>query len=152
MLTDGKLTQANVHTLIMHALYNISEAPADGSSPPDAVRVDGIVFDYGFNPERLADTREDLLAMFAEIDPRYFNENGFSFLFLGFDKDEKEWTSTSMTEGTAHGFKYVESFLCLALAQGLAKYTFPRALWRLLPGGAPFVELSRTTFPVTLEA
>lgn len=94
MITDGKLTQDNVLKIVRHALYDPSEAPSDGSNPPDAVCIDGIVSDFGFQPTRMEETRADVVAMMDQVSPLYFEPSGQSFLFLGFDKDGNVWTHT----------------------------------------------------------
>lgn len=145
-----KLTRDNVRRLVMHALFKPEEAPADGSNPPNAVCTDGIKSDFGFHPVRVHETRAELIEMIGELEPEFLQEDGFSFLFLGFHSAGGMWALDPATG--VNDWSAMEGLFCLAQALGHARYTLDRPMWLALPGGAPFVRFSVVALPATLEA
>jgi len=148
-MKEYKLTRDNARRLVMHALFKMEEAPKDGSPPPNAVCVDGIKADFGFHPERLQETRDEVLAMIPELEEEFMTEDGFSFLFLAWRNDGTTWAM--LPDGTCD-WSVLEGFFCLAQALGHARYALDRPLWIALPGGAPFIRFSTVALPATLEA
>ena len=123
-----KLTPQNVQDLTKNALYAEEEIPEDGKPPENAVIVEGLVRKFGFHPERLEKTRDDVKSMLAEL-PDKFKE-GWSFLNMCTTKDGELWTGD-------HGT--MESLVVLAIGLGLADYPFPREMWKMLPGSVPYI-------------
>ena len=155
-MKQHKLTTSNVMRLICHALHKESEAIGRGADgeflpPENAVMVTGFANDYGFHPERLEETRAEVIGMMDELEPEYFEQDGFTVLFLGFRNDDTTW---AMREA-GPDWGIIEAFTALAVGLGLARIGPDRALWRSLPGGAPMVRFSKvplSALPVTLEA
>lgn len=124
------LTADKVKELVMTALYDQSECPADGSPPEGAVLANGIVTQFGFKPEKLLPLKPQVAEMILELDPKFRREGGASFFMLMLDKDGNQWGEEL----------HAEAFYCLAAALGLAIIPLPKPLWFILPGGAPYMQ------------
>jgi hypothetical protein len=124
-----KLTPENVHDLANSALYTTEEISGE-KSPEGAVIVKGLVHNFGFHPERLEQTRENVKDMLAQL-PDEFKE-GWSFLNMCVDRNGDLWTGDHAT---------MELLVVLAIGLELASYCAPREFWSVLPGGVPYIAI-----------
>lgn len=127
------ISSQEIRSMFMDSLFKPEELPASGT--PDEgtfVRVEGIVGGFGFHPERVKTHAPRLKEIIAELDPNFLV--GWTFLNLPFDKNGNQWGE----QPTAN------EFMCLSMANGLARYQFPREMWEVLPGGVPYVQFTAT--------
>lgn len=116
-----------VEKLIKRCLFE------DGANTDSAVISEGIVRNFGFNPEEL--NKPDVQAKLEEIIqllPVQFHTgggDGWTFLNLPTTADGTQWGDQA----------HAEELLCLAQALGMAGYCLPRDMWNILPGGVPYV-------------
>lgn len=101
----------------------------------DHVVIEGLTKAVAFHPERLEPLREQVRAWLRELPLEFFPESmggggGWSFLQMPFKRDGNHWGEHSDCE----------RLLQLAVGLGEARYLAPRSLWRLLPGGLPYVQ------------
>ena len=124
---SSPLTSAAVTDVLTSLLYQ--DAPTDLSG---AVMVHGIVTNYGFDPAKVAAAKPRVAAMIKELHSSFHRTGGggMSFLNLCMDKNGRQWT----------GLHQVQEQLCaIAIAVGLAQWCVPQEMWKLMPGGMPYV-------------
>lgn len=124
-----KLTSQVVDDMMLKCLFGDSE------QVEKPIMVEGIARNFGFHPARIAEHRDEIKAMLAEL-PDAFQATkggGWSFLNACLDRHDVQWTGLHMI---------MESLFCLGIAAGLARWTLPRHLWHVFPGGMPYVTLT----------
>lgn len=126
MGTESASPAQRVSELFRECLFEDDEAR------DDAVLAEGVTINAGFHPARLAAARERLVALLREIvtDDFLVQGRGASLLALCEARDGQQWGEQ----------RNCQELLLLALASGLATYTFPRLLWGGLLGGVPWVQ------------
>lgn len=100
------------------------------STKPTAIRVQGIVMNYCFDPDRLSNRREEIIQLLNEL-PETFRESGgggWSFLMSCKDKHENHWGEHPS----------MEELMCLGIAIDKVVFAIPREMWQILPGGMPY--------------
>lgn len=100
----------------------------DGEDTSNHIKVEGIVQNFGFHPQRLEDKRELITAILAEL-PAVFKE-GYTFLNICETKNGELWSGSH---------ERCEQLVVLAIGLGLMDYCFPREMWLILPGSMPYV-------------
>ena len=121
------LTSEKVNTIFKDCLFYKSEI-IDGKPIVEPVIAEGIRCAYGFNPERVNGYSNEIGELIDEL-PLTFRE-GWSFLNMCHDKDERLWTGSHET---------MEQLLVLGLATKKLSYCFERKMWSDLPGGMPYI-------------
>lgn len=119
------LTSENVELVLKDTLYS------DGENTDNAVFVEGIVGEYGFNPDKLNLYKDNIISMLSEL-PEEFNEKiggGWSFVNACVDRNGTQWTSFHQS---------MEQLFCLGMAIDKVKCLMPREMWQLMPGGMPY--------------
>lgn len=108
------------------------EEVVDGK-PIGEVRVaDGVMNTMGFHAGRIDGYKSEVRSMLDDL-PEQFHEKsggGWSFLNACSTKDGTLWTGEH---------RVVDQLFCLGLALGMVAYNAPRAMWKMLPGGMPFI-------------
>jgi len=124
--TEIVLTPAVVDRLMGHCLYGEGR-PADG-----AILVQGIVRNFGFDRDRIAESLPEIERLIGELPPPFLMSEGggWSFLNLCQDRHDQQWTGSHAT---------MEALCCLAIAAERAAWLLPREMWGLLPGSMPYV-------------
>lgn len=120
-----KLTSDNVEVIFADCLFN------DGEDASNAVKVEGIVSNFGLHPERLKVHEEEIYSMLKQL-PKPFQKDGgggWSFLNACNDKDDNQWTGLQMT---------MEQLVVLGIAVGRVRYCMSRDMWSMFPGGVPY--------------
>ena len=140
------LTHEAVKALMMDCLFSEKDFPPN-TVPDNAVKADGIVHDYGFDPAKLAANTDKIKALLPEIGIEFFPESeggwgGMSFLRLPLRRDGSQWGDQPMAE----------CLYCLAAAIGHARFIMPREFWSVMPGHVPYILFSTAALPATLEA
>ena len=100
----------------------------EGDNIATAISVEGIVHTYMFNPERLEKMRASILEVVAML-PERFNQ-GYTFLDLCKTKDDELWTDNQFVS---------EQLVVMSIGLGLMEYCFSRDVWKMLPGGVPYI-------------
>jgi hypothetical protein len=121
-----------VTAVFMDCLYRDGEVGGSPEVPKDAVIVEGIMGKFGFHPERLESHREDVRGFLNEM-PAMFHKDtggGWTFLNLCNDKNNEQWTGFHRT---------MEQLVVLGLGLKMASYCMPRDMWKMFPGGMPYV-------------
>jgi hypothetical protein len=123
---------AQVDSIFRDCLYNQDELPADKSTPPDAVIVQGIVNRFGFHPDRLAVHKKEIKAILDQMPPAFHKSGGggMTFLNLCLDKDGNQWTDFHPT---------MEQLVTLGIGVKMAAYCLPREMWSAFPGEMPYI-------------
>lgn len=129
------LTTEAVHELMLACLYPPGAVPKADAIPPDAIRVEGIVCTFIFNPVGIASKKTEIAALLAELPEQFFEDKGGGWSFLNACEDR---------HGNLWGqHKFMEALFSLGQAAGFVKFCAPRELWRSLPGGVPYYVISR---------
>ena len=124
-MTESILTAEKVETITKDCLFH------DGEDTSKAIKVLGLVNNFGFHPERLKGHKEEIKTLLMEL-PETFHQSGgggWSFLNACNDKNNRQWGEHIN----------MEMLFVLGIGVGLAKWQMPRDMWSVLPGGMPYV-------------
>lgn len=131
-----KLDAKRVQELILDSL----EPRTD---PDRTIIAEGVVHSYGFNADKIAKNKQEIIELLNEL-PDVFFENsggGMSFIQACVDKHGNHW-------GEHHS---MEELFCLGIAIGRVKETMPRKLRSVLPGGVPYYTIYHSDQPIITE-
>lgn len=127
-----KLTSENVDKVIYDCLYgdceDVHEALSKGK------RAEGVKLKILFNPEKIEKHRDDIKNMLSQL-PLAFRKKdggGWSFLQMCNDAEGNQWTGEQ---------KQMDALVCLGLAIDELRFCLPRGMWRVLPGGMPYIQI-----------
>lgn len=127
------LTVGTVTKLFGDCLFTQEEvgAAVEPEQPADAVQVEGVLRKFAFHPGRLESHREEVKALLAELPDNFQASKGGGWTFLNacVTKGGEQWGEHA----------HCEMLLTLGIGLGLAKWQLPRDMWRVLPGGMPYV-------------
>lgn len=130
-----ELTAKNVRAVLMDCLYSPKEVKEIGEDniKSRAILVQGVTLNLGFNPAKIAKHSLDIRDMLDQLPANFKHEvgGGWSFLNACMRHDETHWGE----------HRSVDELLCLGLAAKRVKYTLPREMWYLMPGGVPYFEI-----------
>ena len=126
-----KLTAENVPTVMKGCMFTREKAPQGAEAPEGAVVVRGIIYKFGFHPERLEASRESVAAMLEDLEPIFRHDigGGYTFMSMVVTREGVQWGEQ----------RNAEQLLVLGLALGYLRYCAPREMWPALPGGVPYV-------------
>jgi len=131
-MSDSKkqslLSATRVHEIFQDCLYR------DGEDTSGHVAVEGITMNVGFHPERLASYEDEIVSMLGEL-PDVFHASkggGMTFLNACDDRHGRRWTDQHHT---------MELLFLLGLGLKKASICAPREMWRLMPGGVPYMSV-----------
>lgn len=122
-----ELTSENVNKIFMDCLFEEDKE----ENKKKAIMIEGLVAKFGLNPDAVKKHKKDIYSMLKQL-PKNFQENGgggWSFLNACNRKDGTQWTGLHST---------MEQLVVLGIASGYVKYTLPRKMWEILPGGVPY--------------
>ena len=100
----------------------------EGEDTSNRVKVEGLTSMFGLHPQRLEEKRELVTALLTEL-PAEFKE-GWSFLNLCITRNGELWTGSH---------RVCEQLVVMAIGLGLMEYCMPREMWKILPGGVPYL-------------
>ena len=123
-MTD--LNPQNVERIVRHCLYKDEEIQ-DGDIPDNAIVLEGVTRSFGFHPDRIEESREEIADMVSQLHDTF--KEGWSFLNGCLKKDEEQWTGEH---------RVVEELFCLGMATGNMEMLTPREIWKVLPGCMPY--------------
>lgn len=121
-----ELTAQNVSETFRKCLFK------DGEDTSNHVIGEGVMMKIGFHPERLKEKTQDIENMISCLHDN-FKANiggGWSFLNLCEDKNGNQWADMHQT---------MDELVCLGNAIGKINFLMPRELWKMFPGGMPYV-------------
>lgn len=120
-----------IENIIKYCLYTNEEIPEDGSTPKDAIIVNGIMDNMGFHPDRINEKKEEIKNILEEMPVSFHSSGGggMSFLNLCNDKNGVQWGE----------HRDMGNLVILSIASGYGSYSMPRAMWKHLPGGMPYI-------------
>lgn len=129
MINEEKLVPLieveEVKNVFFDCLFKVHE---DNSN---AILCNGITFNVGFNPIKIADNKEKIISMIENLPENFKKEigGGWSFLQACIDKNDVLWTGDH---------RRMEELMLLGIAIGKIDFLLPRELWGALPGGVPY--------------
>jgi hypothetical protein len=124
-----KISQ-KLNDIMFYVLFSSDEI-VDNKPPENAIIVEGITRKFCFHPERLSKKKEEVKEILREIPPEFHENTGGGYMFqkLCMDKNNRQWGE----------HVDMELLCCLAIGLNLGKWVFPREIWKVLPGGLPYV-------------
>ena len=122
-----KINSDDLHLVFVDCLFK------DGEDTEGYVEVEGVQLHVGFHPERLEGHRKEIEDMLGDL-PEEFKA-GWTFLNMNQDKSGAQWADLHLS---------MDELVVLGLALELITFTFPRAMWDVLPGGVPYIKVSET--------
>lgn len=107
------------------------EEIVDGKPSEDAVLVEGIVRNFSFHHSRLESHREEIRKIIAQMPKPFFRDSGggWSTLNLCMTESGDQWGE----------HRNVEALAVLAIGLKLGHFLMPRDMWKIFPGGMPYV-------------
>jgi len=135
MIDAKRLEEITVQSLFTEKELNENPEIKETATKGECIRAS-----FGFHPERIESHRAEVIAMLRELDLNFYESKGggWSFLNLPFDKNGNQWGEQSNAD----------MLLLISNALGLMKIQMPREMWKLCPGGVPYV----VVFDKKLEA
>lgn len=127
--TETKLTADNVNKCFIGCLF---EDGTDRSvMEQTAIRATGITMSIGFDPDKIAKSRDQIIGFLQELPAEFMAHGGggMSFLQMCTDRSGRQWGE----------HRNMEQLVLLGLAIGAVEYCLPRELWGILPGGVPYI-------------
>lgn len=130
-MNTGSIAE-QVEAIFLDCLYREEEmTDLEEGIPVGAVLVDGIVSKFGFHPNRIAAHKEEIRALLNQMPDQFHagKGGGWSFLNLCVTKDGAQWGE----------HRNMEQLVVLAIAADMGFYCMPRDVWKVFPGGVPYV-------------
>lgn len=123
------LTSKKVENVFKDCLFRKNEKEGK------LIEVKGLVNVFGFHSDRVKEHKEEIKGFLNELSSKFFKDEGggWSFLNLCMTKDDKQWTDLHLR---------MEQLVCLGIAIEKVKYTLPREMWSIFPGGVPYVVIN----------
>ena len=124
-----KLTSDNVQAVFVACL-------SPEYMPTLDVKVEGIINTFCFTKDTLEGHRDDIGDMLDQL-PEQFHQgqgDGWTFLNACVDRDGNLWTGLNLQ---------MEKLFCLGMGIDRVKILLPRDFWCALPGGMPYVMVTR---------
>jgi len=118
-----ELTAQRVNELFLDCLFK------DGEDHTNHIAVEGLTENFGLHPQRLESHRQEIKELLDEL-PEQFKE-GWSFLQACVDKHGNQWAEHPT----------MQELFVMGIGLKLAEYCAPRDMWRILPGGMPYIKV-----------
>ena len=98
------------------------------------ITIQGIENTYAYDKQKLEEHEKDITDMLSQLPDTFFKSKGggWSFLNMCVRKDTYQWTGLHLM---------VEYLMCLGIASGKIESLVPRDMWKILPGGMPYVAI-----------
>ncbi len=123
---DERLSEKNVVLLFDKCILNNADFDSEGLTCNFAIG-EGVTSKCAFSLERLNANRE---VIGTYIDQLCDIEQAPSFMKLYCDSEGNEWTDEHMV---------VDMLVQMGTASGMLSFLYPPEIWKMLPGGVPFV-------------
>lgn len=119
-----RLTHQNVEDVFKDCLARTTE-----------YTLKGVCIEVAFNREKIAEHEQDIMQMLMQL-PKEFHRPGgcgWSFLNMCIDKNGNQWTDYHRTQ---------DKLVCLGRAIGAVEFVMQRDLWKVFPGGMPYIVIN----------
>lgn len=114
---------------------NVEEVFEDCMADNLEYTIKGVLITAAFNREKIAEHEQNIMQMLMQL-PKEFHRPGgcgWSFLNMCIDKNGNLWTVYHRTQ---------DKLVCLGLAIGAVEFVMPRDLWKVFPGGMPYIVIN----------
>lgn len=115
------LTSQHVEDVLVYCMFRNNEIVLR-----DCI-IQGPVHNFGFKRQRVDEKKQEIAEMLACL-PLQF-KHGYSFLQATVTREGVQWADLHLT---------IEKLVALGIAAGLVEFTFPKDMWKHLPGGMPY--------------
>lgn len=122
-----KLTAENVENTFKACLAENEES--------DGIIIDGVAIRAKFNQTLLAEHKQAIADMLKQL-PNEFQADGgggWSFLNMCVDANGNQWTDFHRT---------MDMLVTLGVATDMVQFLMPREMWKMLPGGMPYIAIN----------
>ena len=122
-----ELTSENVRNIFLDCLFEDEKL----HKAEDEIRVNGITMRIAFNKHKVELHKNEIQEMLMQL-PKTFRKSvggGWSFLQACCTDEDVQWGE----------HRNMEELFCLGMAIGKVDYIMPREMWRILPGGVPYL-------------
>ena len=126
VFTERVLNVNNVANLYSKCLLTNSDFDIEGLTCNFSVG-EGVTTRCAFSTERLNDNRESIACMIEQL---HGIECAPSLMNLYYNNEGKQWTDEAMV---------VEMLVQMGTAANMISFLYPPEVWKLLPGGVPYV-------------
>lgn len=119
-----RLTHQNVEAVFTDCLADTAEHA-----------IKGVLIEAAFNRDKIEAHTQDIMSMLMQL-PKEFHRNsggGWSFLNMCIDCNGTQWTDYHQTQ---------DKLVCLGRAIGAVEFLLQRDLWRVFPGGMPYIVIN----------
>lgn len=99
---------------------------------PDIIPVEGVRMKASFSVKKLATHVNEITEMLEQLPDKSHEGkgDGWTFLNMCIDKSGQQWTDFHTV---------CDMLVCLGLAIGQLSFVLPRELWKIFPGGMPYI-------------
>lgn len=120
-----------IEEILKDCFFTKEEVEAANGEPKNIVEAEGLFGKLGLNSDRVGKYKEEIKGMLSELPDSFMagKGGGMSFLNMCLDKNGTQWGEQ----------QNVDELFILGNACGFAKYTMPKDMWSVLPGGMPYV-------------
>lgn len=130
-----KLNPVRVREILFDCMYDKDRIKSSTREEliKEAICVKGITTSIGFDPQKIAIYKSEIVELLNELPDEFKHEigGGCSFLMACEDKHGNHWGE----------HKNMEELFMLGMACKRINCVFPREIWSMLPGGVPYYEI-----------
>ena len=130
-----KLDAVKVKEIFLDCMYSEDRLKSSTRDElmKEAILVEGIVTNVGFDPEKVAKHKSEIIELLDELPDEFKHEvaGGYSFLKACEDKHGNHWGE----------HRSMEQLFMLGMACKRVRCLFPKELWFMLPGRVPYYEV-----------
>jgi len=128
-----KLTSKNVSEIFEDCMFREDEL-VDGHPEPPMIEVEGILAKFGLHKGRIEAHTPEIVDLLTQLPPQFRESTGGGWTFLN---------ACHTAEGEQWGeHRNMEQLFVLGIAAGKARWCMPKDMWKVLPGGMPYVVCS----------
>jgi hypothetical protein len=127
------ISSERVEEIFFDSMFKDEEI-VNGEPTTEPVKVIGIVRNCGFHAERLNSHKQEVKEFLSQFPDDFYKSKGGGHTFLNFCnlKDDTQWTDLHIR---------MEQLMQLGIGLGLIEYCAPREVWKVLPGGMPYITI-----------
>lgn len=133
-LKENLSLNEQVNKVFHNCLFQSNEV-INGKPIVEPIKVEGIISNYGFHPERISQSKKTIVDMLSNFSDDFYTDGGGGMSFLNFcmTKDDHQWAE----------HRTMEMLVVLGIAIDKVKYALPRDMWGVFPGGMPYIIIER---------
>ena len=114
---------------------NVEEVFKDCLADNKEYTMKGVLIEAAFNRDKIAEHEQNIMQMLMQL-PKEFHRPGgcgWSFVNMCIDKNGNQWTDYHRTQ---------DKLVCLGRAIGAVEFVLQRDLWKIFPGGMPYIVIN----------